>query len=85
MAAYVWGYRAALLISGAGAIKSADIVGWHGALLGVAALIALGPVITLLAPEPCSAAKSVAVESPHALLPPSSSRCGNFLPGPEHR
>ena len=42
MAAYVWGYRTALLISGAGAIKSADIVGWHGALLGVAALVALG-------------------------------------------
>jgi PAT family beta-lactamase induction signal transducer AmpG len=52
MATYVWGYRGALLISGAGAIKSADIVGWHGALLGVAALIATGPIITLLAPEP---------------------------------
>ena len=42
MAAYVWGYRTALLVSGAGAIKSADIVGWHGALLGVAALVAIG-------------------------------------------
>lgn len=52
MATYVWGYRAALLISGAGAIKSADIVGWHGALLIVAALIALGPIVTLLAAEP---------------------------------
>ena len=52
MAAYVWGYRTALLVSGAGAIKSADIVGWHGALLGVAALLALGPLVTLLAPEP---------------------------------
>lgn len=52
MAAYVWGYRTALLISGAGAIKSADIVGWHGALLGVAALVALGPIVSLLAPEP---------------------------------
>jgi MFS transporter, PAT family, beta-lactamase induction signal transducer AmpG len=52
MAAYVWGYRAALLIAGAGAIKSADIVGWHGALLGVAALMGLGPIVTLFAPEP---------------------------------
>jgi PAT family beta-lactamase induction signal transducer AmpG len=52
MAAYVWGYRAALLVSGSGAIKSADLVGWHTALLGVAALLALGPVLTLLAPEP---------------------------------
>jgi MFS transporter, PAT family, beta-lactamase induction signal transducer AmpG len=52
MAAYVWGYRSALLVSGAGAIKSADLLGWHGALLGVAALVGLGPLITLLAPEP---------------------------------
>jgi PAT family beta-lactamase induction signal transducer AmpG len=59
MAAYVWGYRAALLVSGAGAIKSADVVGWHGALLAVAALMALGPVITLLAPEPRVAADRV--------------------------
>lgn len=56
MAAYVWGYRIALLIAGAGAIKSADLVGWHGALLGVTALIALGPVATLLAPEPVAGA-----------------------------
>lgn len=52
MAAYVWGYRTALLISGAGAIKGADLVGWHGALLIVAALVAVGPLITLIAPEP---------------------------------
>lgn len=52
MAAYVWGYRAALLISGAGAIKSADLVGWHAALLGVALLLAAGPIISLIAPEP---------------------------------
>jgi PAT family beta-lactamase induction signal transducer AmpG len=52
LAAYVWGYRIALLISGSAAIKSADIVGWHGALLGVAALLAVGPVLTLFAPEP---------------------------------
>ncbi|MGH7154238.1 MAG: AmpG family muropeptide MFS transporter [Acetobacteraceae bacterium] len=54
MAAYVWGYRVALLVSGAGAIKAADIVGWHGALLGVAGLLALAPIVTLLAPEPAS-------------------------------
>jgi PAT family beta-lactamase induction signal transducer AmpG len=56
MAAYVWGYRTALLISGAGAIKAADVVGWHGALLGVAALVAAGPLLTLAAPEPALAA-----------------------------
>ncbi len=52
MAAYVWGYRVALLISGAGAIKAADVIGWHGALVVVAGLLALSPLVTLLAPEP---------------------------------
>ncbi len=52
MAAYVWAYRVALLIAGSAAIKAADVIGWHGALLGVAGLLALGPVVTLLAPEP---------------------------------
>jgi PAT family beta-lactamase induction signal transducer AmpG len=52
MAAYVWAYRVALLVSGAGAIKAADVIGWHGALLVVAGLLALGPIVTLLAPEP---------------------------------
>ncbi|MBV8702820.1 MAG: MFS transporter [Acetobacteraceae bacterium] len=55
MAAYVWAYRVALLIAGAGAIKAADVVGWRGALLGVAGLLALGPLATLLAPEPPAA------------------------------
>jgi len=68
MAAYVWGYRAALLISGAGAIKSADIVGWHGALLGVAALIALGPIVTLVASEPRASAAQRAVSGMAARL-----------------
>ena len=52
MAAYVWGYRVALLVSGAGVIASASWVGWHGALAAMAALLALGPLVTLLAPEP---------------------------------
>ncbi len=52
MATYVWGYRVALLVSGAGVIKSADLIGWHGALGIVAALLACGIVLTLAAPEP---------------------------------
>ena len=55
MAAYVWGYRIALLVSGAGAIKAADHWGWQGSLLAVAALLALNILITLLAPEPAVA------------------------------
>jgi len=60
MAAYVWGYRVALLVSGAGVIKFADIVGWNGALALVAALIALGLFVTLSAPEPEATPRTVA-------------------------
>ena len=52
LAAYIWGYRAALLIAGAAAIGLAGRLGWHGALLAVTALVALGPVFTLVAPSP---------------------------------
>jgi PAT family beta-lactamase induction signal transducer AmpG len=51
-AAYVWGYRLAMLLSGAGAIGLAGPLGWHGALLLMAALLAAGPLVTLLAAEP---------------------------------
>ncbi len=52
LAAYVWGYRLALLISGAAAIKLADTLGWHGALLVMAGLAGFGLLATLAAPEP---------------------------------
>ena len=52
MAAYVWGYRFALLVSGAGAIGLADPLGWHGSLLLMAALVGAGPLVTLAAAEP---------------------------------
>jgi PAT family beta-lactamase induction signal transducer AmpG len=52
LAAYVWGYRGALLISGSGVIYWSGVLTWNGALLGVAALLGLGVVITLLAGEP---------------------------------
>ena len=55
LTAYVWGYRAALLVSGSYALGLASLVGWPGAFLVVAALVALGPVITLLAPQPPAA------------------------------
>ncbi len=60
MAAYVWGYRIALLVSGAGVIKAADTLGWRGALLVVAALLAVSPLITLLVPEPIAAIRPTA-------------------------
>ena len=52
LACYVWGYRLALLISGAVAIKLAELWGWHGALAAMAGLAVAGPLATLLAPEP---------------------------------
>ena len=52
MAAYIWGYRVALLIATTGVISAVGVVGWHVALLGVTALIACGLIVTLLAPEP---------------------------------
>ncbi len=55
LAAYIWGYRAALLVAGAAAIGLAGTLGWRGSLLGVTALIALGPLLTLLAPAPANA------------------------------
>ena len=51
-AAYVWGYRLAMLVSGAGVIALAGTLGWHGALLIVAGLLAAGPLVTWLAAEP---------------------------------
>lgn len=55
LAAYIWGYRAALLVSGAAAIGLAGTLGWHGALLAIAVLVGLGPLVTLLAPEAIAA------------------------------
>ncbi len=69
MAVYVWGYRAALLISGAGAIKAADLIGWHTALLGVALLLALSPLVTLLAREPDVARDTQVETRPERFIP----------------
>jgi PAT family beta-lactamase induction signal transducer AmpG len=52
MAAYIWGYRVALLIATTGVISAVGVIGWHAALLGVTVLIGLGLAVTLLAPEP---------------------------------
>jgi PAT family beta-lactamase induction signal transducer AmpG len=75
MAAYVWGYRVALLIATTGVISAVGTVGWHAALLGIAVLICLGLVVTLLAPEPPPAAHRVvpagfAARLVHAVIAP---------------
>ena len=52
LASYIWGYRAALLISGAGVIALSVKTGWHAAILLCAGLALIGPLATLLAAEP---------------------------------
>ncbi len=54
LAVYIWGYRGAMLVSDAGAIKLSVLFGWHAALLAMAALLAFGVVVTLSAPEPAA-------------------------------
>ena len=60
LAAYVWGYRFAMLASTAGVIWASGMVGWHAALLGIALLLLIGPLVTLLAPEPVADGAPVA-------------------------
>jgi PAT family beta-lactamase induction signal transducer AmpG len=52
LAGYIWGYRGAMLISGAGVIALSVKTGWHEAILLVAGLALVGPAATLLAAEP---------------------------------
>ncbi len=52
LAGYVWGYRAAMLISGAGVIALSVQTGWHVAILLVSGLALVGPAATCLATEP---------------------------------
>jgi len=60
MAAYVWGYRAALLVAGAGALKLVGWVGWHGALLFMAGLVlVVGAGATAFAAEPVARTRTV--------------------------
>ena len=56
LASYIWGYRIALLVSGAGAIGLADVLGWRGSLFAMAALTLCSTVVTAFAREPTVAA-----------------------------
>jgi PAT family beta-lactamase induction signal transducer AmpG len=60
LAGYIWGYRGALLISGAGVIALSVKTGWHEAILLMAALALVGPAATLLAREPAVPVHGVA-------------------------
>jgi PAT family beta-lactamase induction signal transducer AmpG len=56
LACYVWGYRAALLASGAGALAMAELGGWAFAFAMCAAMIGVGFVAVLAAPDVARAA-----------------------------
>jgi PAT family beta-lactamase induction signal transducer AmpG len=51
-ATFVTGYRIGMLVAGAGALTLSDLVGWRQAYWVMAALMVVGMVATLLAPEP---------------------------------
>jgi PAT family beta-lactamase induction signal transducer AmpG len=76
LAAYVWGYRFAMLASGAGVIAGSGFLGWHAALLGIGLLSLVGPIVTLLAAEPAglrtSPTKTVTLNERlrHAIIDP---------------
>jgi MFS transporter, PAT family, beta-lactamase induction signal transducer AmpG len=75
MAAYVWGYRVALLIATTGVIRTVGFIGWHAGLLALAALIGCGLLVTLLAPEPAPAerrtvAAGLSARLTHAVIEP---------------
>jgi len=76
LAAYVWGYRFAMLAATTGVIWGSGLIGWHFALLAIALLLLIGPVVTLLAAEPEAdgAAKaedgSLASRARHAVIDP---------------
>ncbi|MEQ8265290.1 MFS transporter [Pseudohaliea sp.] len=51
-AGYIFGYRVALLVAGAGALYIADASGWSAAYLAMAVLVAVGVAATLWGDEP---------------------------------
>jgi PAT family beta-lactamase induction signal transducer AmpG len=59
LATYIWGYRGAMLTSGAGAIGLAAAFGWHVSLACMATLLALGVLVSLAAPEPLARAAPI--------------------------
>lgn len=61
-AVYVLGYRFGMLASGAGALFIAATVGWSAAYVAMAALVGVGMLTVLLAPEPAVAASEESLQ-----------------------
>jgi len=52
LACYIWGYRAAMQVAGAGVIALSLRIGWQSCYVLMAILLLLGPLATYLAAEP---------------------------------
>jgi PAT family beta-lactamase induction signal transducer AmpG len=64
LAAYIWGYRGAMLVAGSGVIYlSTTDLGWRGAYMLMAGLMAAFTLITALAPDPGGLALPLEVPS----------------------
>lgn len=73
LAAYIWGYRLAMLAAGAGVLFLVEAVGWRSALLLAALLPAIGLAAALLAPEgrpPPAAPRGLAANFRHSVIGP---------------
>ena len=73
-AGYVWGYRAAMLISSSGVIVLSAKIGWHKAILLLVPLQLFGVIATLFCKEPAPpenhAAQSLADRFRNAVIAP---------------
>ncbi len=83
LAAYVWGYRVAMLASGAGAIGLVGPLGWHGALLVVAALVACSVAVTLAVGEIAAPARVAGLSLAARLHGSVVAPLGDFLRRPD--
>ena len=70
LAAYVWGYRVALLVATTGVIGAAASAGWHQALFAVAVLIAAGTSVTVMAGREDTQDAVPGRGLPHAVIEP---------------
>lgn len=61
-AVYIFGYRVALLVAGAGALYTADIANWETAYLAMAVLMGVGMITVLAVREPAPGGNGKTVE-----------------------
>ena len=66
LAAYIWGYRGALLAAYPGVVGLSTVLGWRGAMLCVPAALLLGPLLVLVSPEPSVPPRAARLAGPVA-------------------